>query len=357
MAKANKIAVKIALALIFVGLSIGLIGLFAGAKFNIIWDEGKGLKVADFSKKTISDNLDDFNNISIDISHWNIELIKADKPHIEIEYYSEDVPLYPVKGGTLNISETKEPSWQRKATIGLINMQPMKAGTIKVYYSTAQMDEVSINTAAGNIRLKDALTANRMLINSSYGNVSLTDCTANQVLSVDMDSGAFEGKGLSTPLLEFENNYGNAKFNDSSFVKSTIDMSAGRITFENCSLLESVTKSSYGNIIMKDCKTIEFDSIPNNELVPSIGIVSSSGDINISGQFDYITSVQSSYGSVKVNLPNQTQDSVDLKLNTSYGDIRVNGENKGNSHEKTSENFATLQISADAGDISVDFKK
>jgi hypothetical protein len=316
---------RISVIFIFAGIILVAIGWFMGAR-GLLYVDSAGIHVQRFDDNAAYEptlaqntppaanagslsegtgteihetNIDPFTNVKIDVQYADIELIASGAYGIEASLPAAVGASWQVQDNTLTFSATAA---RDTAYLGTSN------NYIKVYYPTgAQLDKIDFSTNAGNITLKGH-SMRSLQINGNMGDIRLSDIQTDETL--------------------VKTNAGSVVLADTVSAKVEISTDYGDIEADNLTAQQTAIHASAGSIGL------------SGNLTGSIEIDVELGDIAFA-----TTASESSFS---------------YALETSLGDIRLNGANRSNGingrvNKELDNSANSLQIDNSAGSISVTF--
>ena len=164
MSKNVKIFVVIATAMIAAGVILSVVGLALGG-FKSVYFGSQGFYVADApgmwgAQEVVSQRLDKFAGINIDVKAYTVTLQKGDAYGIEVKNRSmREMPYIHVADGVLTVREKEDVSRREGFFASWLSFLPLRVvhndwedALIEITYpSDARFDAVNIEAAAGNV--------------------------------------------------------------------------------------------------------------------------------------------------------------------------------------------------------------
>ncbi|MGL4338495.1 MAG: DUF4097 family beta strand repeat-containing protein, partial [Turicibacter sp.] len=150
---------------------------------------------------------------------------------------------------------------------------------------------------------------------------------------------------ISSNEATISNTYGDMQLSDSEFNQLSTDFNSGNVLVKNSQMQTALIKGRYGDIKMTDVLTNQLD------------LDADSSDVSLEGTFNGSTKIKMLYGDVEMRA-NQPKDTSAYTLATTYGSIKLNGENFGNHVVGNNPNAAhQIEITAQSGDINLKFEQ
>jgi len=266
-------------------------GLLAGCS-GIVYDKSDGdLSIVSQIEK--QDTLNAFNEINLDV-HYTDVTVKAGEKY-GLEYISKEGYDYNVKDGALQVS-TKD------------------AG-IKAYNFYAGGNDTL------TITLPEGVPLNNIKI-QSQGDVLLN--------------------GISIDNLDMTGSYNSVKLNEVSTKNAVFHMNNTNISVSDSTINDCFVENRYGSYI---CNDVVFEGLQADIQNCEVKIV---GDLN------GITKIEGSYSDVDITA-NAQRSAYSYLLQSSHGDIIMNGEKTSGSIENRNNTDNTLEINISTGNIIINF--
>lgn len=312
MKKTNK-QLKLSCSTIIILLIVGIIlmgssFLLTGGKIGAIVNS-TGVHYQFDESKQIQEQrkVADFQNIQIDVTHLDINLIPADSYHIEYVLHNNDDELsVEVVDGVLQVKNLRPVSFNW----AMLQVGFAESSHLNIYYPhDAKMQNVQIQTTSGSIKASKLQVKNEVTLTSGSGEIYLSDITANQVQTVST-SGKSQVLGITSEGL-------------------TVKTNSGAIKGENLAQQDAQFESKSGAINLNDIKTTMLKTKSRSGEVNVSGLVSedlitttTSGAVNLNGQFGESTTVETTSGAIKLE---STQAKTDFTFKFKRGSGSVNG--------------------------------
>lgn len=278
----------------------------------------------------------------------DIELLPADDYYVEIDYmYWEDEPEYSIKDGVLSFIDKK--SFPNSYTIDF-NLH----NNIRIYLpEDALLDYMTISTSNGDITASGFISKD-LDFTLSYGDLTLEKATTSKA-DITLSCGKSAITDVSIGKLEYVNSYGNAEFknintadiklpDNATYDYTHISMSCGNSNINSLISSSVDVTNSYGDII---CKEVTADGAKMNL---------SCGDFKINNSDIKDIDISNSYGNANLSLTGSEKD-YDLDLETSYGDIEVDGKSYDEHLQRDNKGTRVINATLSSGDVEVIFKQ
>ena len=308
------------------GLVLMLTGYMLGAKTSAYADF-TGLHIANCDIQTVSEyNLQPFQDIRIDGTAIDIEVIPSDFYGVDIVNHSSAKVDWQIDDGKLLISQ-KSISLSRWFIIesAFFDTGVTTESYVKVYLpKAAALNSLVIQTASGDITLRD-FTGKTAQIGTASGDITLHNFTG-ETAQIGTASG---------DITLVQNTISNA----------TLNATSGTITVSSCSL-----KNGQIHVVSGDVSAKELVS-------DGLSIDSTSGDIWLQGNFTGNTHIRSISGDIKIATTHKAED-YDKNLSAKSGEINIDGQ-KTKQYQDLPNNKAPyrLTITGMSSDINVSFSK
>ncbi len=230
--------------------------------------------------------LDDFSEISIDLSYSNVTVIPSDGYYLEYRLDgTHQEPVYGVSNGKfyfqegnlqrqfqiswnlfgalqeqepfyLNLYVPKESAFDAVAmdlesgNLELGQMEAKKASFALEYGNftsdTLTGGEIAIRTESGNVEMGD-VACEKLKIQAEYGNVTGGQFTISRRADFSLDSGNLELSKLSGDSFKLSNAYGNCTVDTFLANDSSITMDSGCLTLLDAAFETTDIRSEYGD--------------------------------------------------------------------------------------------------------------
>lgn len=345
-----------------------------------------------------SADFQDADNLQLKIENAKVELIPSDRFRLEACYYGELYTLnYEQKDGVISIWDTRDRKFDNRnrgfffGSSGLMMHGEIPTNTIKLSYPAGkrfqsvvidnsygdlllgaiqasridfkasygdvsskglQADEGEIKMSSGD-GIFENLDVKRLEIRDEYGDLTIKGITGQEMesLTLKLSSGDLEMDTLNIQTLDVKDEYGGIDLDNVTAGTANIQLSSGDLDMRNVTAQQMDIDNEYGDIEARDFKS------------GALSVKLSSGDCTIKGSIDGDAEIESEYGGASLTLA-ERRESYNLRLNTDYGKIRVDGErivNEDGEDEKSLEEDNKAQrrlgIACDSGDINVTFSK
>lgn len=340
--KRPKLMLKLSLGMIVLGIIIYCAGVLMGGKASNLNNNFISIGSDDTERIVQNKELNEFSNISIDVSLDYVELIKSNENKIELNY-SENLNevKYEIRDNDLIISQLKNNNHGIHFNINGFNNKNLNY--MKLYVKdTSTLKNIDINTYDSDIKI-DSLNNDNINIQCNYGNVDIKNLTSNKV-DVVMDDGNLKIDTLNTSaLLNIKNNYGNVSISESNLNDFVATLKDGSLNISNSSAKNSDIKNNYGDIT-----STQFLS---NEIT----IHSNDGNIDLEGTFLENTTLNNEYGNINVS-SSENENSYNYFITNNYGNINIGNNKFEGSFNKDNNAINTFNVNCKDGNVKLNFK-
>jgi hypothetical protein len=218
-----KAIVIISTAMIAAGVILSAVGLAFGGLRSVHFGS-RGFYVEDrdggSDAEDISQRVDDFDDMDVDVGAYAIVLREADAYGIEVRsLYTRETPAVRVEDGVLTVHGDRDTS--RRGWRGVINLLPFaisgegfddldEAPTIVISYPRgARFGDVRVKSAAGSVDIEDIRA---------------------RVLSVDCDAGRLDIEEAEADALRVKLNAGMCEIENARVGEAVFDLDAGSLS-------------------------------------------------------------------------------------------------------------------------------
>ncbi|WP_294404816.1 DUF4097 family beta strand repeat-containing protein [uncultured Clostridium sp.] len=335
---------KIALSLVAAGAVLLGCGYIFGGYKNV-YGNSNGFTINE-SKEMVNEkhSLDNFKNIRLDVDYGDVEIEKGSEYAIETIYNkSLDDISYDTSDDTLSIEGHRKNKVLFNINCSDDNNENSST-KIKIYVPDGtEISEIKSQMSCGDMSIKGLIIKNGT-IKCDYGDTVLNDieCSNMNICNKcgDIDLNNIKGNSVITT-----SEYGNIKISHLDAGNFSCDLKSGDLDFSNLKFESAIVSNSYGDI--------EGKNINGNGLK----LTSKCGDIDISGDVKGENTIDSEFGSVKLQtLLSQEEYSYDF--DAKFGECRVNGKKQNAQCTKTDESSNNkISAACKSGDIEIDFAK
>lgn len=309
MKKSKKIAIIIAVIMIFAGFSLGISATvmmgFDMQELNTLAFETNSYSVEEA-----------FTNISVDGAECNVSLFKSEDGICKVVCYEGDKINHTVevKDGTLSITRQDNRQWYEHIGVYWGNMD------IEIYLPESEYDALYVKTLSGDIVIPEAFHFGDTEVQSTSGNV---DCTASVSgnLSVKTVSGEVYVSGTDSKKVSVQSTSGDITVeNVNSETEFNVEAVSGDVDLADVTCQSMIAETSSGDIGLKDLVSQE-----------EIHIESVSGDVELYQCDAENLWIKTSSGNVSGSLLTEKI----FFTNTSSGDVDVPHSSSGGKCEIT----------------------
>ncbi len=250
---------------LFLMLGIGVVGTLVSVSAT----GGFSLDTYKVEDKIVIDE-SKFNTLLFNFSSSDVNVLPSKEEKITVELdgkvsrkFKEKLKLESDgKGDTLEVTLTGQD--QLKFNIGVLIIDT----NITVYIPEKSFEEISVITSSGEVKAKDLLAKN-LHFKASSGELEVSNCRAEGVMSLSTSSGEIVANGLDADTIEAEASSGTVVLDKVKAGFSTIETSSGEIEISQIKG-DVMAKASSGSI-----------SILNEQLYGNINAEASSGEITV----------------------------------------------------------------------------
>jgi len=177
-------------------LVIGVVGLFfmgfqgKAFSFKSLWGD-----VEAFEEKASFDS-GEIEQIDVDVSSADVQLLKSDSDKIGVRYYGESNNAEKLKESFY--AKTSGPTLEvgKKSTVNF-GIQ-FNSGQLEISLPDKQWERVNMHSSSGDINAR-GLKVNAINIDLSSGDIGLNEIKAEK-LTVNTSSGSFEGENIDADI-------------------------------------------------------------------------------------------------------------------------------------------------------------
>lgn len=333
-------------------------------------------------------SLPDFNHVYIDVSYADIQFEEASQAGLQLTYIDTQEISWKVENDTLRITQPYRENGNFQ--INFFNLDPIwNLGTSPTPQSPSVTMYLPKGITLGNVEIKGDtgacsignFTASTLLVTNSYGSLQLQNIKTD-TLTLKCDTNDIRMDATTAKEAHITNSYGNVVIQNSQLEKATLNTETadiriiafegntlqltntyGKITVENATADSLAISGQTSGVSMLNC------TFQNADIRTSYGAVDAQnltthgltikGDttsVKIQGAFYGTTDISTSYGGVRVETT-VARAQYNWQMEVSYGSIYLDGDDTG--EKSTFENGAenNLKISAQTGDVHVEWQK
>lgn len=332
-----KFLVKLVLLIFFVGLILTAVAFFGGVNLaNIsdyfVDDEDYG----DPIEFVMSEPIDTLN---VELSDRNIVVTTTTGDDIIVTYHKHEKDTWSLSetGGTFTITQTTKPiffNWFhfRAASYEVI--------TVYIEIPADLVLDYSLDSDVGDIvYIEGPENANDFYANSNTGEVRIENASLSQLI-VRMNTGTITLSDLViVGDIDAKTDTGTIDLTNISADELLLDTDTGRVELNNVSANQVDAQSDTGRIEMSD-----------STILGLVNLSTSTGNVTITDSVATGFDLSSSTGSVRFT--SATHLDLRYDLDTSVGNILVNGDDQGTKHS-TSTGTILLKARVSTGNITV----
>ncbi|MCF7930040.1 MAG: DUF4097 domain-containing protein [Acholeplasmataceae bacterium] len=332
-----KFLIKLVLLIFFVGLILTAVAFFGGVNLGNIGDyfvddEDYG----DPIEFVMSDPID---TLDVDLDNRNIVVTITTGDDIIVTYHEHEKDTWSLSetGGTFTITQETKPVFFNWFNFKMASYEVMTVyieipedlvldyslssdvGDIVYIEAPELTHDFYANSNTGDVRIENA-EIDQLIVRVNTGSINLSDLVINGDVDAKTDTGTIELTNLSTDELLLDTDTGRVELNQVSANQVDAQSDTGRIEMNDSTILGLVELStSTGNVTVTDSVATGFD-------------------------------LSSSTGSVRFT--SATHMDLRYDLDTSVGNILVNGDDQGTKHS-TSTGTILLKVRVSTGNITV----
>lgn len=354
--KNKKLGITASLICVTLGIALTIAGRLMGGYPGFYIDRsGVHASGTQHTAKPVQDSitLDKFDSMEIHADYADVKLIPSDE--FAVEYCvrgNNGNPVCEIKNGRLYFQEaTRSQSFNLgffTASMGIAIHEPQYYIKVKIPKST-KLSEAIFDIDSGDLDIS-SIQADSLKITDSYGDVYMDACKS-QSLAIQMESGTLTLGTIDAPKAALNNEYGKLEISQATGESLTIRMESGDLKADKLIYSDMEITSDYGRAVIDDVSG------------KRLAIRMESGDCQI-GRLDCSdTNITSDYGDISLGLPGAI-DGYDLDLKTEYGDIRMDGRQKGYDSDEydavytgTGDGERTITAACESGDIELESVK
>lgn len=334
-----------------VGFLIAVIGISLGGLVTSIRVGGDGLSVQTLEDRKkegknsyIEDKktLEEFQSMDIDLEYVDLEVKISD--HYGIEYGMDSVYKlsYEVENGRLKVVQKTKHSFSLFSFgIGFNNYSGLQEKNYVIIYvpEDVSLKEALIKNDSGDITYV-GINAHLLNIKDEYGDVEIKEVESSDV-TVKADSGNILLDQIKSEGFTIENEYGEVSANqiESDEIKLTLD--SGDCEIHQIKAEKLIIKNEYGGVFA--------DQVETN----GIKLTLDSGNCKMNRVSVENIEVDAEYGDVEIAL-NEDIYTYGYDLNTEYGDITLDGDDKGEQYTVIyNDKNRNIKINCDSGNVKI----
>lgn len=276
--------------------------------------------------------LDEFSSLNIDVAYLDLTVLPSEDDSCYLSYNvsgsSRENPFkYAVNNGTLSIKEDHSAASQFFVGVDYSFLAQVLTGRIVTDGPDPEYDSMTLYLPAGK-QLNDAV------ISGGDGDISI--------------------RGLQADQFTLESSYGNLELSDTSARSSSFSLGDGDADMDSVTLEQVDFDTSYGDVTMK------------NSSFGAVTLHAGDGDVTCENNtFTGNCEFTLSYGDAFFRLDDQQKAALSMEFQTDYGDITIteslpNGaftqfeDEDAKRYEKTgTAEGGTLSVACDDGDITL----
>lgn len=369
MNKIAKTALMTGAVLCASGIVLSVAGYFAGGKdftyasdhFYVSGGNSAGKDLVVMKKQQI----DDFTNLSVKFSHFDLDIRTSEDDHYYMEYklekHGKKNPLaWKDKNGslTLNESEGSTGEYYVNYDLGFLKgdiqseEKDDEVNTVILYIpEKAQLDNADIALSDGDLTVKKIICGEAK-VKLSSGDLILTEGEISD-FTAKFGDGDFIADKFKADQLELKNSDGDVNADCAELGTADIELGDGDLNMKELRCTDSFSlKSSSGDVILKKASLGDGD------------ITLGDGDLTMNdSSFDGEMDITNSNGDVSIEMASGTTERTNIYLKTSNGEVDTSGVSTGSSgsdedeysmyENKAGESAPTLNVKCGDGDITL----
>lgn len=405
MKRYQKILLGTSVCLIIGGGILGVAGIALGGNPGFaITNEGvktkEDLELSKFVEKSVP--LQGVSSLEITCREGDVEFLEGDSFHVEYGYDEKHMQVKQQKQDAAWIFDssyvkqvnfvgmsffwdsidTRQQAYLRVYIPRKTKLSELKVknayGTVKLSIPKLQAETIKIITESGNLEAS-GVTGKKTDLELDYGDLELSDCTFTD-LSIKSESGSCTLSDMKAEDLKLEMDYGELAMNGVAADTLSVKGESGNLSLEDVEGKDVALRSDYGemmltslaaeqslrlenesgNISLKQVKTAKLDllnesgSVDGNTLEIADGTLELSyGECNLDKLTVGNLKVTSECGGISLGLEEE-EKAYSMVLAAEYGDVEINGENKGSNVTMERENAKNrLDLYNENGSITI----
>jgi len=338
---------------VFIGLVLTITGLLLGASRTLYLDK-TGVHISGSEISIVEElDLEEFNEIYVDVSFSDIEIIRSDT--FGIELYGENFEWdWTLEDYVLRITDIGSPRIQ----ISHFDFFQKQNNYVKIFLPDPDSLSplgVVLKTGSGNIRLSD-FTIISFQAYSAFGNVDIENIRAGG-MKIELGSGNFTGSNLEVFNLIYTNNFGDGHFQSVTATRISAESNSGDLHFSQCDFSMDWEGNEVEPGVAGMYITSGFGDINASDLITSeINIEAGSGNVNIAGDVSGKTVIDNNFGNIKLTTSRAISE-YSYDISVKFGKIVFNGERLGDQSRIMSSSMLDnhINITSSSGDVEVNF--
>lgn len=332
-----KALTKVLLLIFVLGLVLSVVAFFGG--LDIIGLRDFFNDAESYGDQITYTETTEITTINIDVETRNVNIVPTSSTELLVMYHVhvKDDWVVEENNGILTIYQNKE-----LEVFNWFNFKFVPEDIITVFIEIPEtwVIDLDINSDVGNVLIEYGdLFMSTVTIGSATGNVNVSD--------------------LNLDLLDIDLNTGNVSLDRVNIANDlNINTDTGRLSVDTVTALDVILDSNTGTVIVdeltgtaltvtSDTGTIE---IKNSEITNQVNLDTETGAVKVYHTTASGYDLSSSTGTVSVTLTSLLDIKFDLQ--TSLGDINIDGENQGTRHT-TSIGSILLKARVSTGNISI----
>lgn len=341
-------AILIAVGGIFIGIGKMLGGVLSSGFFRV---GGKTFSAEDFRTETI--DIDDFTSLEVSTSFIDIEIVKGDRPGLEVYAPEICMPEVSQNGGHLKIEQPKQ----------TINFQiNLNTSPVSAYYKiTVPEDAVlpsSISATSGDITITDVnvsgdiastsgdkeisgINADNLNITATSGDCDLNTCTLD-TLNLCTTSGFARIDSITAKEFEYSTTSGGIDSVNCNLTTIDSASTSGDVRYENLEAETVVTESTSGNFFI------------DNSSVKSLSATSTSGEFESSKLTSDNIQIDGTSADIELSLTGKESE-YDYTIDSVSGDISLPSLEVEKKYHTNNGKDKTIEVNTTSGDIKIKF--
>lgn len=294
------------------GLLLAGVGALLGG-MNSTYIDSKGIHVLKYEEKKLDYQKipGKIENLDIDFSMVDLEIILADENAIEAVYYEDSAkPEIQQKGNTTTITSKNQGEQYHMVLMGVGNLHGNSK--IKVYLDKKEAGQsLDAKVDNGKIQFSGPRDFKALSLQNHLGSVKLDSVKADSVY-VKLDNGDLDISDVETASFTVENHLGKINAANIRAGEGNVKNDNGRITLSD-STYTSLTAEDHLGDMTADRVNIKGGQFKNDN-----------GNITLSGDIQGEINVTAHLGNVniKTSIPKETAA---YQLSTSLGKVEVDG--------------------------------
>lgn len=268
--------------------------------------------------------LANFNKFDIDLTIADLEFVKSEETKVVVQETKYDVHAVTSENNTLKVKGQDIRKWYEH----LFNWNWFQKVKVTVYMPEGAYDELKVISATGNVTIPSDFSFASFTTAVSTGNVN-SKANVTGDITVTSATGKINFENITANRMDLKASTGDIKLKDVDVTEDIkIKTSTGDFNLENVTCKSYESSSSTGDLNFNNVKVTNTINVKNDtghvKMIASdaeeLDIKTSTGYVNLELLTSKIVYAESSTG--RKNVPASTTGGL-CKIKTSTGDIKV----------------------------------